>query len=128
MRYLLDTHTLIWFISGDNQLSTRCRKLIEDSNNEIYLSIASLWEMAIKHSIGKLNLSQPFNKLFPLQLIENDILLLGITLDHLYDVCDLPLHHRDPFDRIMVSQARIEDLQLISADSMLDGYDIQRVW
>jgi PIN domain nuclease of toxin-antitoxin system len=128
MRYLLDTHSLIWFIIGDLQLSDRARQLMDDDNNELFLSIASMWEMAIKCSIGKLHLTQPFEKLFPAQLDTNDISVLSITVDHLKAVCYLPLHHRDPFDRLIVAQAQVEHLPLISADTILDSYGVQRVW
>src|ERR1041384_5433923 len=121
MRYLLDTHSLIWFISGDNQLSTRARQLMDDDSNELFLSIASLWEMAIKYSIGKLHLTQPFEKLFPAQMDANNIGVLSITVEHLKVVCYLPPHHRDPFDPLIVAQAQVERLPLISADSILDS-------
>ncbi len=83
MKYLLDTHSLIWFIGGDAQLSPDARQLIDDEENELFISIASLWEMAIKFSIGKLDLGQPFEKLFPEQLQNNSIEILGITVEHL---------------------------------------------
>jgi PIN domain nuclease of toxin-antitoxin system len=83
MRYLLDTHSLIWFLGGKLQLSNRARELIDDETNELFISVASLWEMAIKWSIGKLNLGQPFDEMFPAQLQNNSIEVLGISLDHL---------------------------------------------
>jgi len=81
MKYLLDTHSLIWFIGGEPQLSARARQLIEDEENELFVSIASLWEMAIKVSLGKLKLGQPFEMMFPQQLENNDIQILGVTLE-----------------------------------------------
>ncbi len=128
MRYLLDTHTLIWFIGGDFQLSSTARSLIDDERNELFFSVANLWEMAIKSSIGKLQLSQPFDELFPAQLESNSIEILPVTVVHLKTVCNLPFYHRDPFDRLMAAQALVERLPVISVDSLLEKYAIERVW
>jgi PIN domain nuclease of toxin-antitoxin system len=128
MRYLLDTHSLIWFLAGDPQLSIRARQLIEDETNQLLVSAVSLWEMAIKFSIGKLNLVQPFDQLFPHQLESNNIDMLNITVEQLKVVCNLPFHHRDPFDRLLVAQSQVEKLPIISKDSTLDLYGIQREW
>lgn len=128
MKYLLDTHSLLWFLTGDDRLSARTRQVMDDEMNELFISIASLWEIAIKVSIGKLHLSQPFDRLFPVLLEINSIGVLGITVEHTKRVCELPLYHRDPFDRIIVAQAQSEQLLLISADSRLDSYGIQRIW
>jgi PIN domain nuclease of toxin-antitoxin system len=128
MRYLLDTHGLIWFLSGDARISAEARQLIEDDNNDLFVSIASLWEMAIKYSLGKLYLTQPFEVLFPAQLEANDIKVLDITIDHLQATCRLPLYHRDPFDRLIIAQAQVERLPLISTDTILDSYGVRRIW
>lgn len=128
MNFLLDTHGLIWFLTGDAQLSTRARTLIEDDSNRIFISIASLWEMAIKFSIGKLNIGRSFETLFPAQLDSNNIEVLDISIDHLKTVCKLPFHHRDPFDRILVAQALAEQWPVISADAVLDSYGVHREW
>jgi PIN domain nuclease of toxin-antitoxin system len=128
MRYLLDTHSLIWFIGGDAQLSAHAQQLMDDEGNELFISIASLWEMAIKLSIGKLNLEQPFEEMFPEQLENNSIEILTITIDHLKAVCTLPFHHRDPFDRLIIAQAQVEGLPIISVDTVFDGYGIKREW
>ncbi len=128
MKYLLDTHSLIWFIGGDVQLSSYARQLIDDEGNELFISVASLWEMAIKFSIGKLNLGRPFATLFPEQLENNSIEILGITVDHLKAVCNLPFHHRDPFDRLIIAQAQVEKLPIISIDTIFDNYGVKREW
>ncbi len=128
MKYLLDTHSLIWFISGDPQLSTHARNLMDNEDNELFISIGSLWEMAIKFSVGKLNLSQPFPEMFPDQLVCNSIEILGINVDHLVALCILPFHRRDPFDRLMITQSIVEQLPIISADSAFDEYGVQREW
>ncbi len=128
MNYLLDTHALIWFLAGDLELSFLARQIMEDESNTLWISVASLWEMAIKFSIGKLNLGQPFEKLFPEQLENNDIAMLGITVEHLKMVSRLPLHHRDPFDRLIIAQAQIEKMPILSADVVFDAYSVPRVW
>ena len=128
MRYLLDTHTLLWFISEDQKLSDRARRLILDSGSEIFLSIASLWEIAIKVNIGKLALDKPFNQLFPDELDSRGIEILDITIDSLVQLTALPPHHRDPFDRLIIAQALVENLPIISVDGNFDTYGIVREW
>ena len=128
MRYLLDTHTLLWFISEDKQLSDRAHRLILDSSSEIFLSIASLWEIAIKVNIGKLALDKPFNQLFPDELDSHGIEILDIRIDSLVQLTALPAHHRDPFDRLIIVQALVENLPIISVDRNFDVYDIDREW
>ena len=127
MNFLLDTHGLIWFLTGEAQLSVTARSLIEDDSNRIYISIASLWEMAIRFSVGKLNVGQSFEALFPAQLDANDIAILEISVAHLKEVCKLPFHHRDPFDRLLVVQALTENWPVISADAVLDSYRVHRI-
>lgn len=126
MRQLLDTHIFIWFVMGDPRISVSMRSQIE--NNENLLSIASVWEMAIKHSIGKLNFGLAFNEFIEQQIIRNGIELLPITIDHITVVATLPLHHRDPFDRILIAQALVENIPILSADKIFDAYPIRRVW
>jgi len=128
MKYLLDTHTLLWFLAGDRQLSGRARQLIEDPNNEIFLSIASLWEIAIKVNLEKLTLGKPFEELFPEQLHFNSIEILPITVDSLIKLIVLPLHHRDPFDRLIIAQALVEGLPIIGRDTAFDAYGVSRQW
>lgn len=128
MRYLLDTHTLLWFIAEDKNLSDRARRLILDSSSEILISIASLWEIAIKINIGKLALDKPFNQLFPDELDSHGIDVLDITMDHFMQVTTLPLHHRDPFDRLIIAQALVERLPIIGVDSAFDAYGVSREW
>lgn len=128
MRYLLDTHSLIWFIGGDSQLGGSARRVIDDEENQLYISIASLWEMAIKFSIGKLNLEQPFEEMFPEQLEINSIEILGITIAHLKAAASLPFHHRDPFDRLIIAQAKVDGLPIVSVDAVFDDYGVEREW
>ena len=128
MRYLLDTHALLWFISEDQKLSDRAHQLILDPDSEIFLSIASLWEIAIKVNIGKLALDKPFNQLFPDEIDSHGIEILDITIDSLVQLTALPPHHRDPFDRLIIAQALVENLPIISVDRNFDTYGIVREW
>lgn len=125
---LLDTHTFLWFINEDSQLSEKARALIEDLSDPPVLSVASLWEIAIKVSTGKLNLIQPFEILIPLQMSEYRIGRLDISIFHLAEVARLPFHHRDPFDRLLIAQARVERMPIVSRDTAFDTYDIERLW
>ncbi|WP_414545468.1 MULTISPECIES: type II toxin-antitoxin system VapC family toxin [Nostocaceae] len=126
MRQILDTHIVIWFVMGDPRISVSLRSQIE--NNENLLSMASVWEMAIKHSIGKLNFEPTFNEFIEQQIIMNGIEILPITIDHAAVVSSLPLHHRDPFDRLLIAQSIVENIPLLSADGIFDAYPIQRLW
>jgi PIN domain nuclease of toxin-antitoxin system len=128
MKYLLDTHALIWFIIGDEKIHFYAKQLIENEENEILVSIASLWEIAIKYSLGKLQLKKTYDQLFPEQLEENNIDVMIVKLEHLKLLCNLPFHHRDPFDRIIICQALFGQITLISKDTILDNYKIKRVW
>lgn len=128
MRQLLDTHTFIWFVMGNPRLSTRVRALIEAEENENLFSTASVWEMAIKHSSGKLSFGLPFRVFIAQQLSLNNIELLNFNLDHIEVVAMLPLHHRDPFDRLLIAQAMVERLSILSADAALDAYPVTRLW
>jgi PIN domain nuclease of toxin-antitoxin system len=128
MNLLLDTQAFLWFINGDTRLSEEARELIEDVDNPLFLSKASLWEMAIKISIGKLELAEPFGKLIPAQLTLHDIIILPIEIEHINEVIALPLHHRDPFDRLIIAQAIVQKLPLVGADSQFDKYQISRLW
>ncbi len=128
VRYLLDTHTLLWFIAEDKQLSSSGQRLILDSSSEIFISTASLWEIAIKINIGKLALNKPFEQSFPDELDSHGIEILDITVDTLVQLTTLPLHHRDPFDRLIIAQAIVEGIPIISKDEAFDLYDVKREW
>ena len=127
MRLLLDTHTFLWFIDDHPRLSSNAKSLLE-SDNDLLLSTASLWEIAIKLSIGKLALPQPFEPFVREQLSINAIDILEIDLSHLGAVSTLPFHHRDPFDRLLVAQASVEQIPIVSADVEFDAYSIERRW
>jgi PIN domain nuclease of toxin-antitoxin system len=104
------------------------RALIEDAFNQPFLSVAGLWEMAIKIGLGKLNLGQPFEILIPHQLKVNGVEILGIEVQHAAVVSRLPFHHRDPFDRLLAAQAMVEQMPIVSADAIFDAYAVTRMW
>jgi PIN domain nuclease of toxin-antitoxin system len=128
MNLLLDTHAFLWFIANDPRLSSQAQSLIEAPANRRLLSMASLWEMAIKVSLGKLTLAQSFDQFIPRQLQLNQIEVLAIELPHVAAVAAMPFHHRDPFDRLLAAQCQIEGLPIVSADPVFDAYAIRRVW
>lgn len=128
VRALLDTHTFLWFIGGNDELSRNAREVIECRDNLLFISAASLWEIAIKNGLGKLALGGPFHEVIPEQVHSQHLETLQIELSHLSEVVRLPLHHRDPFDRLIVAQARVEGLPIISVDETLDAYGVQRIW
>lgn len=128
MRLLLDTHTFIWFIRDDPKLSRSASLLIEDAANTVYVSIVSIWEMAIKASLGKLDAPPHFAQVITRQLHENDFLLLDIRIEHTEQIVRLPFHHRDPFDRLLIAQSLSENIPLIGKDTSFDAYGITRFW
>lgn len=121
MIYLIDTHALIWYIAGDRRLKRRAISVIEDKNNTVYISKATLWEMAIKISLGKLALSIPFEDL-EVYLEENNFFILDYNFDHLKKLLTLPFHHSDPFDRLIIAQALADDLTIITHDTWFENY------
>lgn len=104
------------------------KELVEEPGNQPYISIASLWEMAIKTSLGKLSLDQPLETLIPEQMNANGIALMGLSFDHVVQVAKLPFHHGDPFDRMLIAQAMVEEMPIASIDGGLDDYGIERLW
>ncbi len=131
MRYLIDTHVFLWFVSNAKELSKTAKKTIEDGNNEIFISIASLWEISIKTSLGKLSIKGKYESVID-DLNDNAIQILPINFAHTVEQNRLPFHHRDPFDRIIISQAIVENLNFISIDAAFDNYligrSIKRIW
>lgn len=128
MRYLLDTHTFLWFVLGDARLSiTACGELAKPEN-DLVLSAAGCREIAIKISTGKYSIPGDFSSFILGQLAQNEIDYLPIGVPELECLSTLPFHHRDPFDRLIVSQAITHHLPLISADEVIDAYPVQRIW
>jgi PIN domain nuclease of toxin-antitoxin system len=127
MRLLIDTHALIWFAEGDEKLSATARCALESPDNSLWISSASIWEMAIKISIGKLVVPGGLSD-FRKRVEQGGVQLLDITGAHAERVAELPFHHRDPFDRLLVAQAELEQMSLVSQDETLDAYGGVRVW
>ena len=127
MRNLLDTHTLIWFINGDKQLSKKAQKAIELNGAENFVSIASLWEMAIKVSLKRLDLKASFVQVGE-QILQNNFQILPISLQDIVTLSSLPFHHRDPFDRMIIAQSLTNTLVLLSKDIIFDEYEVEKIW
>ncbi|WP_017298923.1 type II toxin-antitoxin system VapC family toxin [Nodosilinea nodulosa] len=127
MRALIDAHALLWHIEGSSKLSVKAREVIDSNANSIFFSIASIWEIAIKLGLGKLALENPFSALEEL-LTELEIEILQISFKDAEQYLTLPLHHRDPFDRMLIAQAITHSLAVVSVDTAFDAYPIQRVW
>ncbi|MBX3257406.1 MAG: type II toxin-antitoxin system VapC family toxin [Chitinophagaceae bacterium] len=126
-RNLLDTHTLIWFINGNTTLSNKVRQAIEAHDAVNFVSIASLWEIAVKVSLGKLELKTTYSKIYD-QLIDNGFELLPITFEDTLIVSGLPFVHRDPFDRLIIAQAMNNNLTILSKDQHFSSYQVPVLW
>ena len=128
MRFLLDTHTLLWCFNDSRSLSPRARKLIEDGGNEILVSAASGWEIATKVRLGKLPTGEELVSELDRYLTQLGCDTLPISLDHAVRAGGLPGEHRDPFDRMLIAQAQMENLKIISNDRVFDSYRVPRIW
>lgn len=128
MRLLLDTHTFLWWVADAQQISSTARKAIAQPQNDCWVSVASFWELAIKVSLGKLEISGTLGRFLPEQLSLNSFRELPIETRHAARVARLPFHHRDPFDRLLVVQALEEDLAVVSADPVFRRYGVKRIW
>ncbi|MEO5916178.1 MAG: type II toxin-antitoxin system VapC family toxin [Luteolibacter sp.] len=128
MNLLLDTHALIWFLEDDLQLSPIARAAISDPANRCHVSDATAWEMGIKHSLGKLEMPIPFEHLFPAGLQSLGFHSLPILHPHLHEVIRLPFHHRDPFDRLLIAQAKVGQMTLVSRDPHFANYGVSVLW
>jgi len=128
MKALLDTHTFLWWITDDPKLSLRAREIFADGNNELLFSAASGWEISIKVQVGRLRLPADPQLFIPEQLSINAIKGLPIQMNHALHVSTLPNHHRDPFDRLLVAQAQVEGLPILSADPQIGKYQVDVIW
>jgi PIN domain nuclease of toxin-antitoxin system len=128
MKIIIDSHALLWFGWDDPHLSQKARQIISDSENELLISAGSMWELAIKYSLGKLQLTTDYRAFVQNALERLDLSVLSISLDHAVCLSALPLHHRDPFDRLLAAQAMVEHVPLLSADAAFDAYQVTRIW
>ncbi len=127
MRILLDTHVWLWMTAEPERLGPEARALVEDPSNEILLSAASAWEIAVKVGTGKLQLPEPPSTYIPSRMQLGGVTPLPVTVAHAAAVAGLPQHHRDPFDRILVVQSRIEGVPFLTSDPQIDAYDVERI-
>ena len=128
MRLLLDTHVFIWWFSEPEKLSPKASTLLADDDNELLLSVASVWEMQIKIQLGKLKFTVPLRELVESQEKANGVKVLPVGLEHVLSLDTLPAHHKDPFDRLLVAQAKVEGASLVSADPVFSGYPVKLLW
>ena len=128
MNILLDTQALLWFLLDDPRLSRKALEAIVDAKGLTFVSAASLWEIAIKISLGKYALPAPFTAFWDEQLKVNELTLLPLAVSHVARIVDLPFHHRDPFDRLIIVQSLVEGVQVISNDTLFDQYGVDRIW
>ena len=128
MRVLLDTHAFLWWISDSPRLSALAREVMSDSNNVLYFSVASGWEIAIKAQLGRLQLPNDLGSFIPEQLAANNMTVLPVQLHHALHVSTLSRYHRDPFDRILIAQSQVESLPLVTVDAKISRYAVDIIW
>jgi PIN domain nuclease of toxin-antitoxin system len=128
MKLLLDTNVFIWLNDAPHRVRDRVITVIANPDNDLFLSLTSIWEMQIKIQLGKLELSDSLPDILKTQQVENNIQILTINLNHIWSLENLPNHHRDPFDRLLIAQAQTEDMTLVSADGMFELYDVDLLW
>jgi PIN domain nuclease of toxin-antitoxin system len=128
MKILLDTHAFIWWDGNVAKLSSKALQVCQDPENTLVLSTVSIWEMQIKHQIGKLKLNLPLHDIVEAQQKTNGIEVLPVIPPHVFALTSLPLYHKDPFDRLIIAQAKVEKAALLSCDSAVQQYPVEIVW
>jgi len=128
MKVLIDTHVFLWWITNDPRLSPRAREIIADGANVVFLSAASGWEIAIKAKLGRLRLPDEPERFILKQLELNAIEVLPVQMSHALHVYALPYHHQDPFDRLLIAQARLEKVPILTADPQISRYEVEVIW
>lgn len=128
MRALLDTHAFLWWITNDPRLSKKVREIISDGENELFLSVASGWEMAIKAGLERLQLPSNLEHFILEQMALNAIESLPVQMSHALHVYKLPAHHRDPFDRMLIAQAQLQNLPILTVDPQIARYSVKVIW
>ncbi len=127
MNILLDTNAFIWFSEDDEKLSEKGRIIIEEENNIIFVSVVTFWEIAIKKSIRKLEMTLSINELYK-KAIDNGFEILPILFEHVQKIETLPYYHKDPFDRIIIAQSIVEDMTVVTSDDVFVKYNVKRIW
>ncbi len=128
MKILIDTHAFLWLLTGDGRLSEKAREVFLDTKHNIYLSAASLWEIAIKISLGELKLKKGWMETIQKEMKRNLLIWLPIEMAHCEQVTKLPFHHRDPFDRMLIAQAMVEGMHVLTDDIDFSHYSIRSIW
>jgi PIN domain nuclease of toxin-antitoxin system len=128
VRVLLDTHVLIWWAADDPRLSRRARRILGDRGNELWFSAAGAWELLIKNQAGKLTLPEPAATYVPSRLSWYGVEPLPVEMRHVLGVAELPRHHRDPFDRLLIAQSRLENLPIVTSDGHIKRYQVETIW
>ena len=128
MNRLLDTHTFLWLRNAPEKVSEKVLGAYFEMDNNVFLSMASVWEMQIKSQLGKLELDLPFKTIIQTQCMNNGLQILPIETSHIFALTELPFHHKDPFDRVILIQAKLENLKLASVDSVFHHHDIELFW
>ena len=128
MQLLLDTHSFIWWSINSEKLSPTVQNLLFNRNNRLFLSVASVWEMQIKLQLGKLKLNPSLQELIKNQITINNLEILSIDLSHIWTLATLNHYHKDPFDRLLISQSIAEIMPILSIDEIFDSYPVQRIW
>ncbi len=127
MDILVDTHAIIWFITDHDRLPQPSKVLIASQDNVCYASLASFWEMGIKYSLGRLELKSSLDRIFTL-IEESGFTLLPVLPEHILKITDLPFHHKDPFDRLLIAQAQKEDFTILTKDNEFNFYEVKTIW
>lgn len=128
MRHLIDAHSLIWALDDPSKLGAAAITALQAPENELLLSVGTMWELSIKSGLTKLTLSLPFRQWMQKAITDLDLTVMSITLDHAERQAGLPFHHRDPFDRLLAAQALVEGIPIVSADAIFDQYGVSRIW
>ena len=127
MKLLIDTHIFLWLNSEPEKLSQKILTTCENPENQLYLSLISPWEIQIKQQLGKLKLESPLSKLIETQVNENNLIILPIKIEHIIELNNLPYIHKDPFDRMLIAQAKIESMTIVTADNKIKDYNIETI-
>jgi PIN domain nuclease of toxin-antitoxin system len=128
MKLLLDTNVFIWLNDAPHRLREQVMTVVANPDNDLFLSLTSIWEMQIKIQLGKLQLNDPLPNILRTQQVENNLQILTINLNHIWSLENLPYHHRDPFDRLLIAQTQTEGMTLVSADRIFDLYAVDLLW